>query len=82
VITIGALDAVFGAADYNVEEAQVARAMVANAHNVIVLADSSKFARSAPFVVCRLDRIHTLVSDSPPSPALAHALARAGVQVL
>lgn len=82
IVTVGALDATFGAADYNIEEAQIARAMVTQARQVTVLADSSKFTRTAPFVVCRLDGLDTVISDSSPPQPLAQALARAGVAVL
>jgi DeoR family glycerol-3-phosphate regulon repressor len=82
ILTVGALDATFGAADYNIEEAQIARAMIAQARQITILADSSKFTRTAPFVVCGLDRLDTLITDGTPPPALAQALASAGVTVL
>ena len=79
LITIGALDGTAGATDFNFDEAQIARAMIDNADNVIVAADASKFQRRAAFAVCPLARIGALVSDRPPSGGLAAALAAGNV---
>ncbi len=81
VITLGALDAGAGGTDFNADEADVARAMIDHADDVIVLADSSKWETSAPFRVCSLERIGTLVSDAAPGGALAQALSAARVAV-
>ncbi|MGD1876108.1 MAG: DeoR/GlpR family DNA-binding transcription regulator [Kiloniellaceae bacterium] len=81
LITIGALDAAAGVTDYNFDEAQVARAMMENADNLIVVADASKFQRRAAFAVCPLARSGALVSDRKPADDLAAALAAAQVPV-
>ena len=52
------------------------------ADRVTVLADHSKFDRRAVFEVAPLSRIDTLVTDTPPSEAMARALATAGVEVI
>ncbi len=65
VLTVGALDQRSGAMDYNIEEAQVARAMVAQSKEVTILADHSKFGALASFEVCSLAHIDTLVCDGP-----------------
>ncbi|WP_313518293.1 DeoR/GlpR family DNA-binding transcription regulator [Pseudomonas sp.] len=82
LLTVGGLDAQAGAADFNAEEAQVARAMVANARQVIVIADASKCDRQAPFRVCGLERIDLLITDAVPDGALKAALAKAEVRVI
>lgn len=82
VLTVAGLDPEAGAVDYNIEEAQVARAMIAHARDVIVVADASKFGRRAPFRVCGLERIGTLVVDEPPPAALGDALVQAGVRIV
>ena len=79
VITIGALDPAVGAADYNYDEAQIAKAMLEAADNLIVVADSSKFGRRAAFTVCPLGRIDALVSERSPTGYLRTALAEAEV---
>lgn len=81
VLTIGGLVAA-GAYDFQIEEAGIARAMVAQAQHVTVIADGSKFNRRALFQVCRLEEIDRIVVDRPPDQALADALADAGVEVI
>jgi DeoR family glycerol-3-phosphate regulon repressor len=81
VIGVAALDAEAGAMDADFDEAQVARAMIGHARNVIVLAHSGKFGRHAAYTVCRLDEIDVLVSDGEPDGPLAAALAQAEVEV-
>ncbi len=82
VLTIGALDARTGVMDFNIEEAQVARAMIEQAERITVLADSSKFERIASFEVCGLDRVSNLVCERPPAGKLRKALAEAEVDIL
>lgn len=82
VITIGGIDAEAGITDYNMEEAQVARIMIAQSDNLIVLADSSKFNRVGAFRVCPLDQIGYLVSDTRPDRVLGGVLKEANVNVL
>jgi DeoR/GlpR family transcriptional regulator of sugar metabolism len=82
VLTVGALDADGGAMDFNIQEAQVAQAMIARAQRVTVLADATKFNALASFEVCPLAGIDRLVCDAPPPPDLAEKLALAGCQVV
>ncbi len=81
LITIGALDQGAGATDFNYDEAQIAKAMLEAADNLIVVADSSKFERRATFTVCPLGRIDALVSDRFPTGPLGAALAEAKVTI-
>ncbi|HHI82381.1 MAG TPA: DeoR/GlpR transcriptional regulator [Rhizobiales bacterium] len=74
VLTIGALDEQTGAMDYNIEEAQIARAMIGQSQSLTVLVDSSKFTALASFEVCPLARINRIVCDKPPPASLARAL--------
>jgi DeoR/GlpR family transcriptional regulator of sugar metabolism len=82
VLTIGGLDERTGAMDYNIEEAQVARAMIERSESLTVLVDSSKFNSVASFEVCSLERIDRIVCDSPPPDALRDALIAAGVTII
>lgn len=82
VLTVGALNAEAGAMDYLIEEAEVARAMVARGGQLTVLADSSKLGRSALFEICPLGQIHSLVVERPVTGSLAGMLAAAGVRVV
>lgn len=81
VLTVAGLNA-RGAMDFQLDEAQVARAMVAQARAVTVIADGSKLGRDALFQVCPLDAIDRLIVDCPPERALADALAVARVEVI
>jgi DeoR family glycerol-3-phosphate regulon repressor len=82
VLTIGAMNAADGVMDFNVEEAQVARAMIARADELIILADSSKFGLSGVFGVCPLEQIEILVTDAAPEGDLAAALKQAGTEII
>ncbi len=81
ILTIGALDNQ-GATDYSEEEAQVARAMIRGADELIVVADGSKLGHHATFRVCGLEQIDRLVLDKQPNSAMSEALAVANVEVL
>ena len=82
VLTVGGLDNRTGVMDYNIEEAQVAKAMIDQADRLTVLADTTKFNRIASFEVCRLETITCLVCDHPPSGDLGKALSRIGTRIL
>lgn len=82
MLAIGTLDAAAGAMDYNIEEAQVARSMIEQAQSAVILADSSKFNRIAPFAVGPLDRFDALVCEREPAATLRRALDRASVEVV
>ncbi|MEL6978546.1 MAG: DeoR/GlpR family DNA-binding transcription regulator [Pseudomonadota bacterium] len=82
LLSVSALSASGGASDYDFDAAQVARAMIARANQVVIAADSSKFDRSDVFTVCPLGRIDVLATEEPPGPALGQALAAANVELL
>ncbi|HEY7305546.1 MAG TPA: DeoR/GlpR family DNA-binding transcription regulator [Bryobacteraceae bacterium] len=81
VLTVGAIEA-DGIFDYNLNEAEIARAMIAQSRHVTVLADSSKFGRSALFQVCTLAAIDRLVVNEAPDGAMVEALRAAEVEVI
>lgn len=82
VLTIGGVDSEAGVMDYNIDEAQVARAMIEQAENTIMLADSTKFNRIASFSVGPLGRFDYLVCETQPGGALKDALVREGVTII
>lgn len=59
-----ALDFSIGLSVLNSDEAEVKKAMVATARQVICLADYSKFHHSAFAPFCPMENIHTLITDS------------------
>ncbi len=82
VLTVGALDKRSGAMDYNIEEAQIGRAMIEQAQSITVLLDSSKFNQLASFEVCSLAMIDRLICDNMPPKPLLDALNEANVKVI
>ena len=82
VLGIGAISAAGEAMDYDPDEAQLARAMVARAGRVTLLADHSKFDRQALALVCRLGAASRVVTERAPPPAVAAALAASGTELV
>lgn len=80
LLTVAAVDPAVGAMDADFDETQVARAMIANARHVFVLASRSKFVRKAAFRVCRLEEIDVIVSDGEAPPTLLAAAEAAEVE--
>lgn len=78
VLTVGAMDARSGAMDFNIEEAQIARAMIEQSQAVTVLADFSKFGALASFEVCPLATVDRLVTDKSPPPEILEAFQAGG----
>lgn len=64
------------------DAAQVKRAMMARAREVVVVADGSKLGAAAFASVGPLSGAHVLVTDTPPESGLAEALTAAGVETL
>jgi DeoR family glycerol-3-phosphate regulon repressor len=60
--------------DFDYQEVRVSQAIIANARQVILAADSSKFGRNAMVRLGSISLIDRLVTDSPPTPALVHHL--------
>jgi DeoR family fructose operon transcriptional repressor len=61
----GAISPTVGLTDYHRDEVPTKRVIIANAEQVLVLADSSKFGRSAPYRVCDLSDLDGIVTDAP-----------------
>jgi len=76
------ISATRGLTDADVREVEAKQAMIAHAAQVVALVDSSKFEREAFRTVAPLSALSRLVSDGTPPPALAQALADAGVQII
>lgn len=79
ILGVAAMDADAGALDANAEEAAVARAMCAQARQVVIVSGSGKFGRRAAHRVCDFDEMDVLVTDTPPAERFRTALANAGV---
>ncbi|MBE7209775.1 MAG: DeoR/GlpR transcriptional regulator [Gluconacetobacter diazotrophicus] len=82
VIGTSAIDEDGTLLDYDLREVQVSRAIIENARRVVLVTDSSKFSRSAPVRIARLEEIDVLVTDRLPDPALAALCRNAGVELI
>ncbi|SBS70538.1 Regulatory protein DeoR [uncultured Microbacterium sp.] len=71
----------FGVSTPDPDEAAVKRAVVASARRVILVADADKLDADLLVSFAGLDEIDVLVTDAPPSAALAAALDEAGTEV-
>ncbi|MBS0970173.1 DeoR/GlpR transcriptional regulator [Nissabacter archeti] len=77
----GALEADGTLLEFDVNEAAMARAMMAHSRNVLVAADHTKFRASAAVELAQVSEISALFTDSAPPPPLAARLAAAAVEV-
>ena len=57
------------------------RRLIDRAEEVILLVDSSKFAARSGTIVCGLDEIDTIITDSAISPEVVAAMQDAGIDV-
>jgi len=81
VLTVGGIHEE-GIRDFDLREAEIARAMISNARRVTVLADSSKFQRAGIFDVAPMSRIDRIVTDVAPSPGMMKAFEEGQTSVI
>ena len=81
ILTATAIDPELGAMDANIDEAQIARAMIKGARLVTILADSGKFGQHAAYTVCASQDIDLIISDGQLDKAQKQALRNRGVDV-
>lgn len=72
----------YGLTDFHLDEVATKRAMLAGASHRYVLADASKFGRTAAHRVCGLGDFDTLITDEPCPPDLRTALTHAETTVI
>ncbi len=80
-LSAAAIDGQTGFMLQDLPEAEFSRAIIDCAKAAIIVADATKFDRPAPIRITDPERISRLVTDAPPTGALADLLARAGVEV-
>jgi len=66
----------------NLEEGQIAKLIMANAKENIVLIDSSKFNKTGTLNFAGLGKIHTLVTDKYIQPDCLHYLKESAIEVI
>ncbi|QYK39844.1 MAG: DeoR/GlpR transcriptional regulator [Paracoccaceae bacterium] len=81
IISAGAVDA-SGVMDFDMQEAEFARAMLDCAERRLVVTDASKFGRRGLVRVAGFDRIDEMVTDRAPPPAIAAAMAASGTALV
>lgn len=74
ILSIGAVHPEGGFMDFHLQEAEVARAMIQQSSQAMVVADHTKFRNQAPVTVCGFDGVGTLVCDRPPPETLGQRL--------
>ncbi|MGC9100643.1 MAG: DeoR/GlpR family DNA-binding transcription regulator [Caldisericum sp.] len=79
---IGAIDKDAGLTEYNLDDALIKKALIKNAKEVIVVADSSKFDKVAFSFVASFSNIHYLVSNESPKGSLLEKLKQNNVKIL
>ncbi|MCI5096100.1 MAG: DeoR/GlpR family DNA-binding transcription regulator [Rhodobacteraceae bacterium] len=82
IIGASALDPDGAIMDHDLREVSVARAILRNARTRILVADGSKFLRSAPVRICALDDLDIVITDRPVPEEFAEAAQRCGTRVL
>jgi DeoR family glycerol-3-phosphate regulon repressor len=82
VIGVSAIDPDGSLLDYDYREVRVAQAIMANARQVILASDATKFERSAPVRIGHLSQISTFVTDHCPLPGIKRICAEANVALV
>lgn len=82
VIGASAIDQDGALLDYDFREVKVAQAIIANARQVFLVADATKFERTAPVRIAHLSQVHTFVTDRCPHDALRKIAADHGVRLV
>ena len=76
------LDPEIGLTTPDVLEAQLNAMMIRVSREVVVVADSSKFARRSLSVIAKLDGVHKVVTDDGVPPEMVAALRARSIEVV
>lgn len=82
IVGTNGISARFGLSTPDPDEAAVKHAMIASARRSIVVADASKFGVETLTRFARLAQVDVLITEQPPTGALAAALRKAEVEVV
>ena len=82
VIGVSAIDPDGALLDYDFREVKVAQAIIANARHVIVVADQSKFTRTAPVRIGHLSQAQSFITDVCNLESIRQVCADAGIQLI
>nr|WP_249792599.1 DeoR/GlpR family DNA-binding transcription regulator [Bradyrhizobium sp. BRP22] len=82
IIGASAIDEEGALLDFDYREVQVAQAIIANARNVMLVADSTKLRRSAPVRIAHIGQIQTFITDTALPAGLANICHTRGIEVV
>ena len=82
VVGASALDDDGAILDFDSREVDVARAILKNARQKILVCDSAKFLRRAPVRICGIEDIDVMVTDKPPPSGFIEAARAAGTRIV
>ncbi len=82
IIGTSAIDADGTLLDFDVREVEISRAIIEHARRVALVADSSKFSRSAPVKIASFSDIDVFVTDRLPSEEIVEMCRRFNVEVI
>jgi DeoR family transcriptional regulator, glycerol-3-phosphate regulon repressor len=82
VVGASAIDEEGALLDFDYREVQAAQAIIANARNVILVADSTKFRRTAPVRIGHIRQMQTFVTDRGLPASLRRIAQECGVAVI
>ena len=82
IIGASAIDEEGALLDYDYREVKVAHAIIANARKVILVADSTKFERTAPVRIGHLDQIDIFVTDRCPLARIRQICATKDIELV
>jgi DeoR family glycerol-3-phosphate regulon repressor len=82
IIGISGIDTDGTLLDFDYREVRVAQAIIANARNVLLVADHTKFGRSAMVRLGPISQIDVLITDQAPPEPIAEILAAADIDII
>lgn len=82
VIGTSAIDHDGALLDFDFREVKVAQAILANARHVILVADSTKFERTAPVRIGHISQVNTFITDECTVDAVRRVCVEAEVQLI
>jgi DeoR family glycerol-3-phosphate regulon repressor len=82
IIGASAIDPDGALLDFDFREVKVAQAIIANARHVILVADSTKFERSAPVRIGHLSQVSSFITDQCSIPTLRRICAEQDVRLI
>ncbi len=82
VIGVSAIDEDGALLDFDFREVKVAQAIMANARHIILVADATKFERTAPVRIGHISQVHSFVTDRCDKPGIRRICAEHSVRLV